>query len=325
LILIFPLLQIKTEGKSFKPKNFLNFRIFYFSLGIFTLVYLIAYQSFKFLSKGSYEGTELTFANPFKSLLSTFLLSIGQFNIYGLKRVVIEDNLKFNLILFIIFTFLFLFLYSSFNRFNVKSIKISNKELFTIFLLGLGCNILLGFTVKYSKIGLIYPLYLHSLISYLFICLALAILCIKLANRRIISAFLSISISVVGYLSFLDQSQVYKNLRNDQLVFAAMDCLGSNRLFSKNVESQVISEVIQVASKSYTYNYFGSKLGSSLGKEIKFHKDMTYVEKNSPYTVINIFLNEGIAVGTFQTIRKDYIFSGEFKANNLICEVKKLI
>jgi hypothetical protein len=96
-------------------------------------------------------------------------------------------------------------------------------------------------------------------------------------------------------------------------------------LFSKNVESQVISEVIQVASKSYTYNYFGSKLGSSLGKEIKFHKDMTYVEKNSPYTVINIFLNEGIAVGTFQTIRKDYIFSGEFKANNLICEVKKLI
>jgi hypothetical protein len=284
------------------------------------------YQFFKISSKGSYEGTQLTFRNPLKSLASTIFLSFGQINVYGLKRTFFDHKFMFNLLVFSMFFVLFLILFFFLIHYLKASYPngkmIGDTELLIILLLALSANILLGFTVKYSKIGLVYPLYLHSLISYLFLSLMFALVMIKFSGYRILAIFLSCLLSVFGYISYVDQANEYSILRNNQLVFKVVDCLASQNNFVDKVTDQVLSSDIQVASKAYTYNYFGEKLSKRLKKDIHFYMDISAVDKNLPYTEINLVMRNGTAEGNFQTIGSDTELKGNFLVSSKSCQVR---
>jgi hypothetical protein len=322
LVLIFPAIQIKLISSGSMLKKFIMYKNFYISIVSITSIYFLAYQFFKISSKGSYEGTQLTFKDPLKSLLSTVFLSFGQINVYGLKRTIFDGTFTFNLLILFVFCILFVFLYKYLKSTNSIILFNQKAEILTILFFALSANVLLGFTVKYSKIGLIYPLYLHSLISYLFLSLFFALILIRLSHIRIFAIILTLFLSLFGFISYSDQYVEYNKLRNNQLVFNVVDCLASQKGFTEKVAEQVLSPDIQIASKAYTYNYFGEKLGKQLNKNFLFQKDLSAIDQELPYTEISLFIKNGEAEGIFHTIGSNLEQKGIFSVSNHNCQVR---
>ena len=141
----------------------------------------------------------LTFSNPLKSIVATFALSLGQVNIYGLKRQFSGDLFPINFLFLTIFVVFFWALLKEVKNLQLRQLRVKGFEIIAIGLLALLGNLLLGFTVKYSQVGLVYPLYLHSLISYLFVCLGLSLFLVRINFR--LATLIILLISIFSYLT----------------------------------------------------------------------------------------------------------------------------
>ena len=301
LVVIFPLLHIKKVGFSkFKNQFQQNNKFLYLLITTFLFLYFSIYEIFKFLTRGSYEGTSLNLTSPIKSILSTIALSFGQFNIYAIKRIYDSEKLILNPLIFLMSLIVFMSLYFIIRNLS-KTYRIQIAEVSSVFALAILGNLLLGFTVKYSRIGLIYPLYLQSLLSYMFVSLGIALLLVRFRSSVFSVLLLSFSISGVCYLSFVDQSQQYAELRNNQKVFRVIDCMIHEDSMLDNISEQVVSEDIQVSSKAYTYNYFGEKMSKLTGREFSFFMNLKGVNTKESYTDIKLRLNNDFATGIVST------------------------
>jgi hypothetical protein len=319
LILVFPAIQfIKSDKKSI-IRNLFKLKKFYLSISSFSVLYFLVYQSFKYFTKGTYEGTQLTLSNPFKSIFSALALSVGQFNIYGLKRQIYDHDIYFNFLFGFCFLIFFILIFKLLSEKTEESELIKNKEIITLFGLSLSANLLLGFTVKYSQVGLTYPLYLHSLISYLFLSLAVSLILFKLTKHRFLLLNLLVIISISGYFSFTDQFTEYKTLRSNQNIFRVVDCMIQNQKFIDKLSDNIVSSDIQILSKSYSYNYFGEKLRKYHHRNFYFYLDLPNNYENNSYSEINLDLNKSVAKGTLinfnrGSVKDKYAFVVEYKS-----------
>jgi len=322
LILVFPAIQFKKSNKKSIIRNIHDLKKFYLLLSFFSTIYFLAYQSFKYFTKGFYEGTQLTLTNPLKSIFSTIALSIGQFNIYGLKRQIYNHGIYFNFF-FIFFFFIFFFLLLKLlAKKTEEDDSAKNIEIFVLLGLSFLTNLLLGFTVKYSQVGLTYPLYLHSLISYLFISLAVSLVFCKLTKYKFLLMNLLIIVSISGYFSFADQSNEYKILRSNQNIFKVVDCMSQNQEFIDKLSDNIVSTDIQILSKSYSYNYFGEKLKKYHHRNFFFYLDLPSDYENSSYSRINLNLKKSLANGSLINfnegkVKDKYDFILEYKSCSL--------
>ena len=302
LFATYPILQFKISGRSQFKYLLKKLRNTYIVLFTIYITYLLTYISFKFSTKGTYEGASISFANPFKSLVSSTALSLGQLNIYALKRQVIENQFEFNLIIFTGFIIFALILNLLLMRTNHDRLKTSNIEISLLIALALLGNLILGFTFKYSKIGLIYPLYLNSLISYLFISLAVTLMAFKFFGGIKLRTVLILSLFLFGFTSFSDQSVTYKQIRTNQKVFRVAECMTENSELISKFNTQILSSDMQKLSKSYSYNYFGEKFRLITGKNFQFFQNLNSVDQNYPFTEIQVVLQSNYAVGRIENI-----------------------
>jgi hypothetical protein len=295
LALTFPAIHCKasnSQGKSFK---IFELKIFYsFVIGV-SAIYFSIYQWFKHVSGGNYEGTAFTFSNPIKSIVATFTLSLGQVNIYGLKRQFQGELFPINFFFIFVFMLFFWILLKEVKKLQSTQAKVRRVEIIVIGFLALLGNLLLGFTIKYSEIGLIYPLYLQSLISYLFLCLGLSLFLIRINTSFVTSIVLIISI--FSYFSYADQSNVYSKLRANQNVFKVVDCFTKNPEILTYLQKDIVSNDIAVMSKAYGYNYFGEKMKSKTGKNYSFFRDMTVDLQQLKISEIEVTLDQKSANG----------------------------
>lgn len=302
LVFIFPILHIKKIGFiSFKNQSLKNNRLFYQLMTILLFIYFSLYEIFKFFTRGSYEGTSLNLTSPIKSILSTFALSLGQFNIYAIKRIYDSRTLIFDPMIFLMSLVVFMVLLFTFRMRGTKIGPIKLAEVGSIFALALLGNLLLGFTVKYSKVGLIYPLYLQSLLSFMFVALGITLFITRYRSSSILILLISFSISGFSYLSFVDQRTQYSELRENQKVFKVIDCMINNDVILDNISEQVVSKDLQVLSKSYTYNYFGEKMSKLTGRDFNFYMNLDGVITKDRYSDIKLRLNKDFATGTIST------------------------
>jgi hypothetical protein len=295
LALTFPAIQLKiraSQGKSFKISDL---RVFYSLILFISIFYFAAYQWFRYSSGGSYEGTTLTFSNPLKSIAATFALSLGQVNIYGLKRQFSGDLIPINFLFLAIFVLFFWVLLKEVKNLQSRQSRVKGIEIIAIGLLALLGNLLLGFTVKYSQVGLVYPLYLQSLVSYLFVCLGLSLFLIRIKVRFATSVILLTSI--FSYFSYADQSKEYSKMRTNQDVFKVVDCFTKSPEIIAYLRKDILSNDIAVMSKAYGYNYFGEKMKSVTGKNYYFYRDKTVDLQESKISEIKVELEKGSASG----------------------------
>ena len=295
LALTFPAIHWKVSDSQGKSLKIFELKIFYSLIISFSVIYFSIYQWFKYVSGGNYEGTAFTFSNPIKSFTATFALSLGQVNIYGLKRQ-FQGEL-FPISFFFLMTFmLFLWILLKEVR-NLRStqLKVRRSEIITIGFLAFLGNLLLGFTIKYSEVGLIYPLYLQSLISYLFLCLGLSLFLIRINTQFATS--IVIIISIFSYFSYADQSNEYSKLRANQKVFKVVDCFTKNPEILTYLRKDIVSNDIAVLSKAYGYNYFGEKMKSKTGKNYSFFRDKTVDLQQLKISEIEVSLDQNSASG----------------------------
>lgn len=295
LALTFPAIHWKTnnsQGKSFK---IFDLKVFYLLIISICVIYFSIYQWFKHVSGGNYEGTAFTFSNPIKSIAATFALSLGQVNIYGLKRQFQGELFPINFFFLMVFMLFSWVLLKEVRKLRSKQPKVRGAEIIAIGFLALLGNLLLGFTIKYSEIGLIYPLYLQSLISYLFLCLGLSLFLIRINTKFATSIVLIISI--FSYFSYADQSNEYSKLRANQNVFKVVDCLTKNPEILTYLRNDIVSNDIAVMSKAYGYNYFGEKMKSKTGKNYSFFRDMTVNLQQLKISEIEVTLDQKSASG----------------------------
>jgi hypothetical protein len=250
---------------------------------------------FKYFSGGNYEGAAFTFSNPLKSIAATFALSLGQVNIYGLKRQFQGDLFPINLFFLMTFILFFWILLKEVRILQSKQLRVRGAEIITIGFLALLGNLLLGFTIKYSKIGLVYPLYLQSLISYLFLCLGLSLFLIRIKTQ--FATVIVLTISVFSYFSYADQSNEYSKLRANQNVFKVVDCFTKNPEILTYLRKDIVSNDIAVLSKAYGYNYFGEKMKSKTGKNYSFFRDKTVDLQQLKISEIEVSLDQNSASG----------------------------
>jgi hypothetical protein len=295
LALTFPAIQLKiraSQGKSFKISDL---RVFYSLILFISIFYFALYQWFRYSSGGSYEGTMLTFSNPLKSIVATFALSLGQVNIYGLKRQFSGDLFPINFLFLTIFVVFFWALLKEVKNLQLRQLRVKGFEIIAIGLLALLGNLLLGFTVKYSQVGLVYPLYLHSLISYLFVCLGLSLFLVRINFR--LATLIILLISIFSYFSYSDQSKEYSKLRTHQDIFKVVDCFTKNPEIIAYLRKDILSQDIAVMSKAYGYNYFGEKMKSVTGKNYYFYRDKTVDLQESKISEIEVELEKDSAFG----------------------------
>jgi hypothetical protein len=288
LLFTYPIIHAKIRNSWNFRNNLLDLKVFYISVLSVSSFYLIVYVAYKIISGGSYEGTQPTFSNPIKSLLSAMALSVGQFNVYGLKRIFIDMDYRFNLLIFLTFL-LFSYVFYNLVRMIPPSVSSAIKfDPFILAILALFGNLMLGFTVKYSNIGLIYPLYLHSLISYLYLCLLIILVLVKLRKSSVL--IFTFLLSFIGFFSISDQSVQYSKLRENQKVFRVMECLEKSPEFLSKVSDKIVSPDIQILSKSYTYNYFGDKISEAHNRDFKFYLDDSSLDKNGSYSIVDLLI-----------------------------------
>jgi hypothetical protein len=279
-------------GKSLKISEL---KIFYCLSISISVIYFFIYQLFKYFSGGNYEGAAFTFSNPLKSIAATFALSLGQVNIYGLKRQFQGDLFPINLFFLMTFILFFWILLKEVRILQSKQLRVRGAEIITIGFLALLGNLLLGFTIKYSKIGLVYPLYLQSLISYLFLCLGLSLFLIRIKTQ--FATVIVLTISVFSYFSYADQSNEYSKLRANQNVFKVVDCFTKNPEILTYLRKDIVSNDIAVLSKAYGYNYFGEKMKSKTGKNYSFFRDKTVDLQQLKISEIEVSLDQNSASG----------------------------
>ena len=307
LLLTYPLLQLKIQGSS-KWRSKLKSKYQYYLLIIsISISYFITYVVFKLNSRGTYEGASLTFDQPLKSLLSTGALTVGQINVYGLKRQIIEGEIYFNAFFAFIFVSVLVVLFMVLQKGLSEMNPITFKEIFALVLLALLGNLILGFTVKYSIIGLVYPLYVNSLISYLFIILALALLVFKVARNQWLKILVVFPIVTFGYISFLDQFSQFEKLRVNQNVFKVVDCIIENPSLSSFLKSNVVSNDIAVLSKAYDYNYFGDRFRNKTGESYFFHRNLTDGIASNDFSSVNLFLKKNSANGSISNLQRNKV------------------
>ena len=295
LALTFPAIHLKIRSIQDKSFKISDLGLFYSLILFISIFYFAIYQWFKYSSNGSYEGTALTFSNPLKSLAATFVLSLGQVNIYGLKRQFSGDLFPISFLFLTIFVLFFWALLKEVKNLQSKQFRVKIIEIIAIGLLALLGNLLLGFTVKYSQIGLVYPLYLQSLVSYLFVCLGLSLFLIRI-NVRYATAVILL-ISIFSYFSYADQSKEYTKLRSNQDVFKVVDCFTKDPEILAYLRKDILSNDIAVMSKAYGYNYFGEKMKSLTGKNYYFYREKTVVLQESKISEIEVELKDGSASG----------------------------
>jgi hypothetical protein len=178
---------------------------------------------------------------------------------------------------------------------QLRQLRVKGFEIIAIGLLALLGNLLLGFTVKYSQIGLVYPLYLQSLVSYLFVCLGLSLFLIRI-NIRYATAVI-LFISIFSYFSYADQSKEYTKLRSNQDVFKVVDCFTKDPEILAYLRKDILSNDIAVMSKAYGYNYFGEKMKNLTGENYYFYRDKTVDLQESKISEIKVELEKGSASG----------------------------
>jgi len=295
LALTFPAIHLKMSLNKGKPFKFSELKVFYSLILIISTIYFAIYQWFKYSSGGNYEGTSLTLSTPFKSIAATIALSLGQVNIYGLKRQIQGDLFPINLFFLLFFIVFFWVLFWEIKNLRAKQLGVRSLEIITIVCLALLGNLLLGFTIKYSQIGLIYPLYLQSLISYLFVCLGLSLVLIKMNSKIVIPTILLTSI--FSYSSYADQSNEYREMRINQDVFKVVDCFTKNPEILSYLRENIVSNDIAVLSKAYGYNYFGEKMRGATGSNYFFFRDKTVDLDKLDFSEVKVNLDNESAAG----------------------------
>jgi hypothetical protein len=298
----YPLLHLKIVGKELIKNEVKKLKATYIFITSALSLYLFTYVLFKVYTSGTYEGARITLSNPLKSFISSIALSLGQINIYALKRQLIENQLKLSFIFLFISVILIFVLYYALRKLAKSEIKNSNLEIISILTIAILGNLLLGFTEKYSRIGLVYPLYLNSLISFLFICTASALIIVKFLNLTFLRLFIIFFISIFGYLSLLDQQNVYSKIRLNQNVFKVSSCIANNPELISEINSQVLSPEMQKLSKSYSYNYFGEKFRLVTGKNFYFYQDFKSLDLQQKYTKIALNLERDYAQGQITNV-----------------------
>ena len=297
LILTYPLLQLKIQGKEQWYLKFKTARKTYLSITSISILYFFIYIVFKVGTNGTYEGASLTLDQPLKSLASTVALSFGQTNIYAFKRQVIDGQLNFHFLIAFVFLLIFVVLYEVLGEDRKPEEGAEYKEIVIISALALLGNIILGFTVKYSSIGLIYPLYLNSLISHLFVVTALSLIILKFCHINWFKFSTIIFLSVFGYISVLDQSKQYDKLRMNQNVFKVVDCFTKNPEILSYLRENIVSNDIAVLSKAYSYNYFGAKMRDATGNNYFFFRDKTVDLDQLEFSEVQVNLDNKSAAG----------------------------
>ena len=295
LVLTFPAIHWKVSDSQGKSLKIFELKIFYSLIISILVMYFSIYQWFKYVSGGNYEGTVFTFSNPIKSIAATFALSLGQVNIYGLKRQFQEESSPINFLFLITFMLFLWILLKEVRNIRSKQLEVRGSEIITIGFLALLGNLLLGFTIKYSEVGLIYPLYLQSLISYLFLCLGLTLFLMRINTEFATS--IVIIISIFSYFSYTDQSNEYSKLRANQNVFKVVDCFTKNPEILTYLRKDIVSNDIAVMSKAYGYNYFGEKMKSKTGKNYSFFRDKTVNLQQIKISEIEVNLGQKSANG----------------------------
>jgi hypothetical protein len=293
--LTFPAIHWKVSFNQEKSLKISDLKVFYSAIIGISTIYFVIYQWFKYSTGGNYEGTSLTFSNPLKSLAATFALSIGQVNIYGLKRQAMGEAFPINVLFLITFMLFFWILLNEVRKLKLKRLEIKSFEIIIVGFLALLGNLLLGFTIKYSEIGLVYPLYLQSLISYLFVCLGISLFLIRVNIKFATSIILMISI--FSYFSFADQSNEYRKLKSNQNVFKVVDCFAKNPEILIYLRDNIVSNDIAVLSKAYGYNYFGEKMKKATGKNYSFFRDKTVELQQMKTSEIEVNLDKRSASG----------------------------
>lgn len=295
LALTFPAIHWRVSDSQGKSLKIVELKIFYSLIISISVIYFSIYQWFKYESGGNYEGTEFTVSNPIKSIAATFALSFGQVNIYGLKRQFQGELPPINFFFLITFMLFFWILLKEVRNLRSKQLSIRGSEIITIGFLALLGNLLLGFTIKYSEVGLIYPLYLQSLISYLFLCLGLSLFLMR-TNTQLATSIVII-ISIFSYFSYTDQSNEYTKLRVNQNVFKVVDCFTKNPEILTYLRKNIVSNDIAVMSKAYGYNYFGEKMKSKTGKNYSFFREKTVNLQQLKISEIEVSLDQKSANG----------------------------
>lgn len=297
LTLTYLSVHMKVKGSPGLRENYNKSRTSYLIILVNTFLYFTSYLVFKMQTRGTYEGASLTLENPPKSILSSLALSVGQLNVYALKRQFFENEFKFSLFFALISICIVYILYSLLKQISEIRFKVTNKEILALFFLAFLSNSILGFTYKYSQIGLIYPLYLNSLIAYLFVCLAISLLFIRFTKHHLAIVLALASLSIFGYFSLVDQSIQYEKLRFNQKVFRVMECFSTDERILSVLNENILSPDIQKISKSYSYNYFGEKFRLKTGSNFTFYQDFSVLKKSDNYSVIEMSLEDHHARG----------------------------
>ncbi|CAB4579804.1 unannotated protein [freshwater metagenome] len=320
LLLTYPLLQLKMQGESEWRIKLTSALKYYLLIMAITVSYFLVYLAFKLNTRGTYEGASLSFDQPLRSLLSTGALSVGQANVYGIKRQIIDGGIYFNPLIATIFVLVISLLFWSLKKNTLEIRTIRFKEIFAVILLALLGNVILGFTVKYSIIGLVYPLYVNSLISYLFIILATSLLILKFAGNKWFSFLAIFSIAIFGYISFLDQINQYEKLKVNQNVFKVVDCIIGDPNLSSFLKSDVVSNDIAVLSKAYDYNYFGERFRTKTGSDYFFHRNLKENIATGDFSTINLYLLKEFAAGSISNHKgNDLIDKIDFRLDYDLC------
>ena len=297
LLLTYPLLQIKIQGKESWFLKLKSAKKIYLPTVLIAVVYFLSYITFKLSTRGTYEGASLTLNQPLKSMASTVMLSLGQANIYAMKRQIIEGGINFHFFIAVLFILIFMVILRVLQKNQSKNIIIKFSEIAIIAALALMGNLILGFTIKYSIIGLTYPLYLNSLISYLFIVLSISLFILKFSHINWVKLSTVLAVSVFGYISILDQSSQYSQLRINQNVFKVMECIQKDPAVSSILNPEIVSSDVAELSKAYDYNYFGQRLSGFLEKEYVFHRNLIKSIEDEPYSKMSVSLKESFAFG----------------------------
>lgn len=323
LLLTYPLFQLKMQGGSEWKIKFVSAIKYYLVIVAIATSYFLTYIAFKLNTRGTYEGASLSFDQPLRSILSTGALSVGQANVYGFKRQIIDGEIYFNPLIATIFVLVILLLFWALKKNTLEIRIIRFKEIFAIILLALLGNVILGFTVKYSIIGLVYPLYVNSLISYLFIILAASLLILKFARKKWFGILAIFSIATFGYISFLDQVNQYEKLKVNQNVFKVMDCIISDPNLSSFLKSDVLSNDIAVLSKAYDYNYFGERFQAKTGGSYIFHRNLTEEIASNDFSTIDLNLLKEFADGSILNYDKNRLIEKiDFRLEYDLCKFK---